>query len=85
MADIPEKDVVFTRGLPHIVKKRSSDNLYREVEPVKVVSKSGKPSLLVERDNTLMKHLSGFMNFVPSVYANESAIHVLKQRGLLEK
>ena len=85
LADIPERDVVFTRGLSHIVKKRSSDNLYREVEPVKVVSKSGKPSLLVERDSTLMKHLSGLINFVPNVYANEPAINVLKQRGLLEK
>jgi HD superfamily phosphohydrolase len=85
LADIPEKDVLFTRGLDYVIKKRSGDNLYREVEPVKVVSKSGKPSLLVERDNTLMKHLSDFTNFVPSVYANEAAIQVLKQRGLIEK
>jgi hypothetical protein len=85
LADIPEKDVVFTRGMNQIVKKRSTDNLYREVEPVKVVSKTGKPSLLVERDNTLMKHLSGFINFVPSVYANESAVQLLKSRGLIEK
>jgi HD superfamily phosphohydrolase len=85
LADIPEKDVVFTKGLAQVVKKRSSDNLYREVEPVKVVSKQGKPSLLVERDNTLMKHLSGFINFVPSVYANEPALLLLKQRGLVEK
>jgi HD superfamily phosphohydrolase len=85
LADIPEKDVVFTKGLAQVVKKRSSDNLYREVEPVKVVSKQGKPSLLVERDNTLMKHLSGFINFVPSVYANEPALQLLKQRGLVEK
>jgi hypothetical protein len=85
MADIPERDVVFTRDLPYIVKRRTTDNLYREVEPVKVVSKNGKPSLLVERDNTLMKHLSGFINFVPSVYGNDSAVQILKQRGLIEK
>ena len=85
LADIPEKDVVFTRGMSHIVKKRSGDNLYRERDPVKVVSKDGKPSLLVERDNTLMKHLSGFINFIPSVYANEAAVKLLKSRGLLER
>ncbi len=85
LADIPEKDVVFTRGLGHIVKKRASDNLYKERDPIKVVSKSGKPSLLVERENTLMKHLSGFINFVPSVYANEPAVSLLKSRGLIEK
>ncbi|MGZ3698276.1 MAG: hypothetical protein ACXWP5_09085, partial [Bdellovibrionota bacterium] len=85
LADIPEKDVVFTRGLNYVVKKRSSDNLYRERDPIKVVSKSGKPSLLVERENTLMQHLSGFINFVPSVYANDSAISLLRSRGLIER
>lgn len=83
LVDIPEKDVVFTRGMAHIVKKRSSDNLYRERDPIKVVSKDGRPSLLVERENTLMKYLSGFINFVPSAYANDSAMALLKSRGLI--
>jgi uncharacterized protein len=84
LADLPEKDIVFTQGMDLIVKKRSGDNLYRERDPVKVVSKSGKPSLLVERENTLMPHLSGFINFVPSVYANDAAIELLKARKLLD-
>ncbi|MGK5083676.1 HD domain-containing protein [Bdellovibrionota bacterium FG-1] len=83
LADIPEKDVVFTKALSQMVKKRKTDNLYREVEPVKVVSRDGKPSLLVERDNILMEHLSQFINFVPSVYANDSAVALLKARGLI--
>jgi len=83
LVDIPEKDVVFTRGLSHIVKKRSGDNLYLERDPVKVVSKSGKPSLLVERENSLMKHLSKFSNFVPTVYGNDSAVALLKARKLI--
>jgi HD superfamily phosphohydrolase len=83
LADIPEKDVVFTRGLSHIVRKRKADVLYREPEPVKVISREGKPSLLVERDNILMNHLSGLINFVPSVYANDSAMALLKARGLV--
>lgn len=84
LADIPDKDVAFTSGISHIVKKRASDNLYRERDPIKVVSKAGKPSLLVERENTLMKHLSDFINFVPSVYANNAAIDLLKNRGYLD-
>jgi hypothetical protein len=84
LADIPERDVVFTRPLSHIVKRRKSENLYLERDPVKVVSKHGKPSLLVERENTLMRLLSGYVNFVPSVYANEPAYQLLKARGLLE-
>lgn len=83
LADIPEKDVVFTSAIGNIVRKRSSDNLYRERDPIKIVSKNGEPSLLVERDNALMKHLSGFINFVPSVYANDSAIKLLKARKLI--
>jgi len=83
IADIPEKDVVFTRGLSHIVKKRTGDNLYRESEPVKIVGKDGRPRLLVELENSLMKHLSGFINFVPSVYANDSAVKLLQAKGLL--
>ncbi len=85
LADIPEKDVVFTSGMGHIVRKRKSDNLYLERDPIKVVSKDGQPSLLVERENTLMSHLSGFINFVPSVYANDSAIGLLRSRGLIER
>jgi HD superfamily phosphohydrolase len=85
LADVPEKDIVFTRSLEHVIRKRTGDNLYRERDPVKVVSKSGKPRLLVEMDNTLMKHLSGFTNFIPSVYANESAIRLLRARGMIER
>lgn len=83
LADIPEKDVVFTRAIGHIRKKRQADSLYRERDPVKIISKNGQPQLLVERDNALMKHLSGFINFVPSVYANEPAIALLRQRRLI--
>ncbi len=84
LVDVPEKDVVFTRGIKQIVKKRSSDNLYRERDPVKIVERDGSPRLLVEMENSLMKHLSGFYNFVPSVYGNEPAIQLLRKRGLLE-
>jgi len=83
LADIPATDVVFARGMRHIAKKRSSDSLYRERDPIKVISKSGKPSLLVARENTLMKYLSGFVNFVPSVYANQATIDLLKTRKLI--
>ena len=83
LVDLPEKDVVFTHGLSSVVKKRSGDNLYQERDPVKVVSKSGEPSLLVERENSLMKHLSGFVNFVPGVYANDAAYKILKDKNLI--
>ncbi len=83
LADIPKKDVIFTHSLQSVIKRRTQDVLYREPEPLKVVSRDGQPSLLVERDNILMKHLSSLINFVPSVYANDSAIQLLKSRNLL--
>ena len=85
LADIPERDVVFTTGLRRLLKGRSGVNLYQERDPVKVVSKEGKPSLLVERENTLMKILSGYTNFIPSVYANDSALKLFKSRGIIQR
>jgi hypothetical protein len=84
LADIPERDVVFTRGMKHLMKKRRADNLYAEPEPVKIVTKSGEPALLIERENSLMARLSGVVNFVPNVYASDSAAALLKARGLVE-
>jgi hypothetical protein len=84
MVDIPEKDVVFTRGMQHIVRKRTGENLYQERDPVKIVSKRGEPSLLVERENSLIKILSDRVNFVPSVYANAEAFELLRGRGAFE-
>ncbi len=87
LADIPQKDVVFTKGLTHLRKKNaktsSSKLIHAARDSVKVVGKDREPYLLVEMDNTLMKHLSGFINFVPSVYANDHALNLLKARGLV--
>ena len=84
LADLPEKDVVFTMHLERIKRKRKNAvSLYMERDPVMIVSKKGEPSLLVERDNSLMKHLSGFYNFVPCVYGNDAAVALLKQKKLI--
>ncbi len=81
LADIPQKDVVFTRGIGHLTSRGGEPR--QDTEAVKVVSKTGKPSLLVQRENALMKHLSGFINFVPSVYANEAAVELLRRRRII--
>jgi HD superfamily phosphohydrolase len=89
LVDIPEKDVVFTHGVKHIIGKKNGSRplrggaLYRERDPVKVIARDGTPKLLSERENSLMGHLSGFINFVPSVYGNDAAFRLLRKRGLL--
>lgn len=83
LSDLPQKEITFTSGYKALVKKRKGNNLYSERDPVKIIDKYGRPSLLVERDNTLMKHLSGVTNVIPSVYGNESAIRLLLEKGLI--
>ena len=81
IVDIPKSDIAFARGLSHI---KRDDPLKGARDPVRIVSRKGIPSLLVERENTLIKYLSGFANFIPSVYANEPALALLKKRKLIE-
>jgi len=85
LVDLPHKDVVFTKSKKSLTRgKGSSKGLIAESESVKIVDHSGKPSLLVDRENTLMKHLSGYINFVPSVYASQAAIDLLRKKGVIE-
>ncbi len=83
LTDIPHKDVSFTSSYELLVEKRQTDNLYLERDPIKIVSRRGKPSLLIEKENTMMKILSGYINFVPSVYVNEAAFRLLKAKKLI--
>lgn len=84
LVDLPEKDVVFTKGMRALARMKPGAKLYQERDPVRVVDKRGKPHLLVERSNSLMKVLSGYMNFVPSVYASEAALELLKKKKIVE-
>jgi HD superfamily phosphohydrolase len=84
LVDLPHKDVVFTKSKKALTRGRgTSKNLIAESESVKIVDHSGKPSLLVDRENTLMKHLSGYINFVPSVYASQAAIDLLRKKNVI--
>lgn len=85
LVDFPHKDVVFTKSKKSLMRsyKGPTKNLINESESVKIVDYSGKPSLLVDRENTLMKHLSGFINFVPSVYASQAAIELLRKKSVI--
>ena len=83
--DIPEKDVTFTKNLSQLSKTYSSETLLKARDSVRVVSRTGQASLLVERNDSLIKHLSNFINFAPSLYASPSAIKILEEKHLLLK
>lgn len=86
LADIPDKDVSFTASLAKLQKDRASleGPLYLERDPVKIVTKKGEPKLLIEMDNSIVKRLSTMVNFVPSVYANSSAMDLFRKKKLLD-
>lgn len=83
IADIPNKDVIFTKDIRNLIGKVSPANIYSERDPIKIVDKFGKPSLLVERDNSLIGRLANFVNFIPNVYANDAAVSLLKAKKIL--
>ncbi len=88
LVDLPQKDVAFTKSRKSLTRKAGKGAshaklLAEESESVKIVDHDGRPSLLVDRENTLMKHLSGFINFVPSVYASPAAVDLLRKKGVI--
>lgn len=83
IADIPNRDVIFTKDIKSIIKKRQSDNVLWERDPIKVIGKDGSLSLLVEREQSLVSRLSHYVNFIPHVYANDAAFEILKAHKVL--
>lgn len=82
LADIPSKDIIFTKDINSLVKTKGK-SIFDERDPIKVLDKNGKPSLLVERENSLIGKLSHYVNFIPNVYANQAAADLLKSRKII--
>jgi len=83
LADIPGKDIAFTASRERLNKKERKGPLYLEQEPVKIVTKRAGVKLLIEIENSIVKRLSHYINFVPNVYANEAAMKLFKAKKLL--
>lgn len=81
--DIPDSDIVFSRSMVDIVRKRSGDNLLQERDPVKIMDRQGNVSLLIDRENSIIRILSNVVNFIPVLYMNPKAHALLKAKGLL--
>ncbi len=77
LADIPDKDITFTKSREALALEHKQDVLYQERDPVKVLSRDGRVSLLVEHEGSLMSRLAQFVRFIPSVYANPAGYDVL--------
>lgn len=82
--DIPDSDIVFSKHMNDIVRKRSSDNLLQERDPVKIMDRKGQVSLLVDKENSIIRILSNVVNFIPVLYLNPKAHALLSAKGLLK-
>ena len=82
--EIPESDILFSRSLSEIVRKRTGDNLLQERDPVKIMDRKGQVSLLIDKENSIIRILSNITNFIPVLYMNPAAHRLLKSRGLLD-
>jgi hypothetical protein len=82
--DIPHTDIYFAKHVDDIVRRRGSDNLLLERDPVKVVDSMGNAALLAEKEHSIIRILSGVRNFVPSFYMNEKAFELFRREGMLE-
>ena len=83
LADIPEKDIAFTASREKLMKSDPKGPLYLQQEPVKIITKRNGPRLLIEVENSIVKRLAQYINFVPSVYANDSAMKLFKAKKLI--
>lgn len=83
IADIPSKDVMFTKSAQNL-KKETHINPLKSRDSVKVLTRDGQLKLLVESSNSLMKILSQYRNFIPRVYASPKTYELLQRKGIFD-
>jgi HD superfamily phosphohydrolase len=84
LADIPNKDISFTPSKEKLNRKERKGPIHLELEPVKIITKRSGVKLLVEIENSIVRRLANYINFVPSVYANESAMKLFRAKKLIK-
>jgi HD superfamily phosphohydrolase len=81
--DIPNRDVMFTKGIDALKKGKTSPVQSRD--SVKVLTRHNELKLLVDVSQSLMKILSQYRNFIPRVYLSPNTYDKLEKAGVLEK
>lgn len=86
IADIPTKDVMFTKHSDHLKKenKPGEKSLYNR-DSVKILTRNGELKLLVDVSNSLMSILSQYRNFIPRIYISPKLYEKLEKKGVLQK
>jgi HD superfamily phosphohydrolase len=82
--DIPKKNIIFVKSHRQLIKNKKTENLLLERDPVKILGWDGNVKLLAEVENSFISKLQNSYNYVPNVYASESAFKLLKEHGVLD-
>lgn len=84
ISDLPKKPIIFARSKEQIIKNKSQENLLLERDPVKISYDNGDVKLLAEVDNSVISSLQNFNNYIPNVYASNSAYDLLVKANLID-
>ena len=81
--DIPNKDVLFTKG--HESLKKDKKGPVQSRDAVKVLTRHNELKLLIDVSQSLIRVLSQYRNFIPRVYVAPATYEKLEKAGVLEK
>lgn len=81
LVHIPLSDIRFSKNIEWLKRTQIAPSLLEERDPIKIVDNEGDVSLLVEKDNSVIKVLSSFTNFTPAIYTSRETYKILEQHG----
>lgn len=83
--DVPNRDVMFTQNMETIkAKLKPKQNPLLTRDPVKILTRTGELKLLVDVNNSLLKILSNYRNFIPRIYVSRKTFDFLEEKGYFE-
>ena len=84
ISDLPKKPIIFARSKEQIVKNKSNENLLLERDPVKISYDNGDIKLLAEVNSSVISSLQNFNNYIPNVFASNSAYKLLTEANIID-
>ncbi|MFC2075008.1 HD domain-containing protein [Bdellovibrionota bacterium] len=81
LVHIPPSDIHFAKNLEWLERTKKSDSLLEERDPIRVVDSRGSISLLIEKDESILKVLSKYTRFIPAIYTSRATYEALESRG----
>ena len=84
ISDLPKKPIIFAKSKSQIIKSKTHENILYERDPVKISYDNGDIKLLAEVDNSIISSLQNFNNYIPNVFASNSAYERLVEAKIID-